>query len=280
MRPLRRGGRMRLPSQNRLTPTRMRSAPPLPWLEPGQPFPPVQHTWGPSAPIPGLLAAGGTLDVPTLVDAYRQGIFPWFSDDQPILWWNPDPRMVLRVSDFRLHPSLRKTIRAGLGSGRLVVCIDSAFDAVIQHCAHTPRKGQRGTWILPQMVAAYTALHQAGHAHSIETWWDGELVGGLYCVNLGRMVFGESMFSHRSNASKIALAALAAHCNAWNVSAIDCQQNTAHLAALGAREMPRQDFLQIVHRERLAPSPDWRWNPVHWNAWLNRSTATQAHNPA
>lgn len=247
---------------------------PLPWLEPGQPFPPVEQTWGQGTPIPGLLAAGGALDIPTLVQAYSQGIFPWFSEDQPILWWSPDPRMVLQVANFRLHPSLRKEIRAGLRSGRLAVQFDTAFERVISHCAHTPRKGQRGTWILPEMVAAYTALHHAGHAHSVETWWDGELVGGLYCVNLGQMVFGESMFSHRSNASKIALAALVAHCNAWGAESIDCQQNTGHLASLGACEMPRSHFIQIVQRQLRFQRPNWEFNSVYWNTWLSRSTCS------
>jgi len=248
----------------------MSRSPTLPWLEPGDPFPPSEAAWGNDAPIPGLLAAGGALDVTTLLAAYRQGAFPWFSDDQPILWWSPDPRMVLRVAEFRLHPSLRKEIRAGLRSGRLDIRIDSAFERVIQHCAHTPRRGQRGTWILPEMVAAYTALHRAGHAHSVETWWDGELVGGLYAVNIGRMVFGESMFSHRSNASKTALAALVAAATAWGVEIIDCQQNTAHLASLGAHEVPRSQFLQSVTRLSAQAAPDWRFDPIYWNPWLHR----------
>lgn len=243
----------------------------LPWLAPGEAFPPPEQAWGAGDPIPGLLAAGGVLDVPTLRRAYAEGIFPWYSADQPILWWSPDPRMVLRTHHFRLHPSLRKEIRTGLRSGRLEVKVDTAFEQVIQACAHTPRAGQSGTWIVPDMVHAYTALHHAGHAHSVETWWEGRLVGGLYCVNLGRMVFGESMFSHRSNASKMALAGLIACCKAWGVQAIDCQQNTAHLSSLGASEEPRSRFLLTVREAIREPAPTWRFDPLYWNALLDRS---------
>lgn len=243
----------------------------LPWLAPGEAFPPPGQAWGAGDPIPGLLAAGGVLDVPTLRRAYAEGIFPWYSADQPILWWSPDPRMVLRTHHFRLHPSLRKEIRTGLRSGRLEVKVDTAFEQVIQACAHTPRAGQSGTWIVPDMVHAYTALHHAGHAHSVETWWEGRLMGGLYCVNLGRMVFGESMFSHRSNASKMALAGLIACCKAWGVQAIDCQQNTAHLSSLGASEEPRSRFLLTVREAIREPAPTWRFDPLYWNALLDRS---------
>lgn len=247
-----------------------RRPPPLPWLEPGDPFPALEQAWGAGTPAPGLLAAGGALDVTSLVQAYGHGIFPWFSDGQPILWWSTDPRMVLRVADFKLQPSLRKTLRAGLRSGRLEVRFDHDFEAVIRACSGSPRKGQDGTWILPEMVAAYCALHRAGHAHSVETWWDGELAGGLYCINLGRMVFGESMFSRRSNASKIALATLVATCESWDITAIDCQQNTAHLASLGARELPRREFQLLVRQQVARPAPDWRLDPLYLSAWLDR----------
>lgn len=239
--------------------------PALPWLEPGQAFPPVALAWGANDPAPGLLAAGGTLDVPTLLDAYAEGVFPWFSEGQPILWWSPNPRMVLQVADFRLHDSLRKTLRSGLRDQRIEVRFDHDFAAVIRHCAATPRHGQQGTWILPEMVTAYEALHHAGHAHSVETWWDGQLAGGLYCVNLGGMVFGESMFSHRSNASKIALAGLVAFCRSHGLAAIDCQQNTAHLASLGAREMDRARFVGLVQRATTRPAPTWQFLSVYWN---------------
>lgn len=251
----------------------------LPWLDPGAPFPSVTLAWTAHDPIPGLLAAGGDLTVPTLLRAYAAGIFPWFGDEQPILWWSPDPRMVLRPADFRLHPSLRKAMRAGFRQGRLQICVDTAFERVIRACASTPRPDQNGTWILPDMVAAYTALHRAGHAHSIETWWDGALVGGLYCVNLGRMVFGESMFSHRSNASKMALAALVACCRAWGVPAVDCQQNTRHLASLGAREMPRADFVHTVQQASAQPTPDWSWQPLYWQQWMDAQPTGTSDRP-
>ncbi|WP_342129775.1 leucyl/phenylalanyl-tRNA--protein transferase [Hydrogenophaga sp. OTU3427] len=242
-----------------------RRAPALPWLEPGQDFPPVDTAWAADAPAPGLLAAGGALDAPTLRRAYAHGIFPWFSEGQPILWWSPDPRMVLQVADFRLHDSLRKQLRAGLRSGRIELRFDHDFTAVIGHCAGAARPGQHGTWILPEMVDAYTELHRLGVAHSVETWWDGVLAGGLYCVGIGQAVFGESMFSLRSNASKIALAALVAFCRAHGLRSIDCQQNTAHLGSLGAREMPRERFVQSMRMAVALPPPVWRFDSVYWD---------------
>ena len=245
----------------------------LPWLEPGEPFPDVAQAWGAGAPAPGLLAAGGALDVPTLRQAYTHGIFPWFSAGQPILWWSPDPRMVLQTAQFRLHRSLRKTLQSLLLQGRLEVRMDTAFTSVIGACAEAPRRGQDGTWILPEMVAAYTALHQAGFAHSVETWIDGELVGGLYCVAVGRAVFGESMFARRTDASKIALAALVAFCRQHGIPQVDCQQNTGHLATLGAAEMPRQAFLEVVQAQQTAPAPCWTFEPLYWKQVL----ASPAH---
>ena len=245
----------------------------LPWLEPGEPFPDVAQAWGAAAPAPGLLAAGGALDVPTLRQAYTHGIFPWFSAGQPILWWSPDPRMVLQTAQFRLHRSLRKTLQGLLLQGRLEVRMDTAFTSVIGACAQAPRRGQDGTWILPEMVAAYTALHQAGFAHSVETWIDGELVGGLYCVAVGRAVFGESMFARRTDASKMALAALVAFCRQHGIPQVDCQQNTGHLATLGAAEMPRQAFLEVVQAQQTAPAPRWTFEPLYWKQVL----ASPAH---
>jgi leucyl/phenylalanyl-tRNA---protein transferase len=241
---------------------------PLPWLEPGQAFPPVAEAWGDEDPAPGLLAAGGVLDVPTLVSAYSQGIFPWYSAGQPILWWSTDPRMVLEPASFRLHRSLRKTIQALLRAGRLEVRMDHDFERVIRACAHTSREGQSGTWILPPMVQAYSRLHQAGVAHSVETWIDDELAGGLYCINLGAMVFGESMFSRQSNASKVALAALVAFASENALPLIDCQQNTPHLASLGARLMGRQAFCAQVRQALAHRSPVWRFQPVYWQKIL------------
>jgi leucyl/phenylalanyl-tRNA--protein transferase len=236
----------------------------LPWLAPGDPLPAPAEAWGPHDPVPGLLAAGGALDVPTLVDAYRHAVFPWFSDDQPILWWSPDPRMTLAPASFRLHRSLRKVLQAFRNNPRCEIRIDHGFDTVIRACSAAPRDGQSGTWIVPPMVEAYGALHRAGHAHSIETWIDGELVGGLYCVAIGRAVFGESMFARRTDASKIALAALVCLCRRHGVQLIDCQQNTAHLASLGASEMPRERFVAHVARAREEAGPPWHFEPVYW----------------
>ncbi len=245
---------------------------PLPWLAPGQDFPPAQEAWGPADPAPGLLAAGATLDVPTLVRAYSQGIFPWFSDGQPILWWSPDPRMVLQTSHFRLHRSLRKTVSRFAADPSCQLRFDTAFAQVIKNCAGTPRAGQPGTWILPSMVDAYIALHQAGHAHSVETWVNGQLVGGLYCVSLGRTVFGESMFAHQTDASKIALAGLVAFSRAKDIALIDCQQNTQHLASLGACEMHRKDFIMHAEKALRKAGPTWVFEPVYWNEILQIRT--------
>ena len=238
----------------------------LPWLQPGEAFPPATAAWGPNQPAPGLLAAGGSLDVDTLVRAYQGGIFPWFSAEQPILWWSTAPRMVLPVGEFALHRSLRKTLRRWLTDSTGEVRFDSAFPEVIRACATSPREGQGGTWIVPEMVNAYINLHLAGYAHSVETWVDGQLVGGLYCVALGRAVFGESMFARRTDASKLALCALVAYCRSQGVELIDCQQDTRHLASLGARAIPREDFLKHVARTSLLPALDWHFKPVYWNS--------------
>ena len=246
---------------------------PLPWLAPGDSLPPVTQAWGPRDPAPGLLAAGGTLDVDSLRAAYGSGVFPWFSEGQPILWWSPDPRMVLHVAEFRLHRSLRKTVQRFMRSPGCELRIDSAFGEVIRACAAGPREGQSGTWIVADMVTAYEALHAAGHAHSVETWVDRQLVGGLYCIALGRAVFGESMFARATDASKIALAALVALCRSQGVSRIDCQQNTAHLASLGAREIARSDFTQQLKLDAARPPLHWRFDPVYWSALLSTPPA-------
>lgn len=240
----------------------------LPWLEPGDPFPPPAHSWGANDPAPGLLAAGGALSVPNLCSAYAQGTFPWYGPGQPILWWAPDPRMVLHVSQFRLHHSLRKTLQAFRNRTDCGIRVNSAFETVIKACANQQRVGQTGTWIVPEMVSAYTALHTAGHCHSVETWISGELVGGLYCVALGRAVFGESMFTQVTDASKIALSALVGLCRHHGVEMIDCQQNTRHLASLGAQTIPRAQFLAHVERARHQPAPSWRFEPIYWNTLL------------
>jgi leucyl/phenylalanyl-tRNA--protein transferase len=215
------------------------------------PFPPVERAL---AEPNGLLAVGGDLTVPRLLDAYRHGIFPWYSVGQPILWWSPDPRMVLFPEEFRVARSLRRRIQ----EQRFAIRIDTAFAAVIRACSG-PRAGQRGTWITPAMIAAYEALHAAGHAHSVEAWRDGQLVGGLYGLALDRVFFGESMFAHETDASKVALAHLVAHCRELGTGLIDCQQDTAHLASLGARPVPRSEFAallgDLIHS--TAPVPGW-----------------------
>ena len=240
----------------------------LPWLEPGDPFPPVQAAWDQTQPAPGLLAAGGVLDTATLHRAYSSGVFPWFSEGQPILWWATDQRMVLVPAEFRLHRSLRKAVAKFAGDPRCELRIDSAFEQVIRACASSPRDGQSGTWIVPAMVRAYEAFHAAGFAHSVEAWIDGELAGGLYCVSIGRAVFGESMFTRVPDASKIALAGLVALCRRQQVRWIDCQQNTSHLASLGARELPREQFVAAVARDVQGPPLRWQFEPVYWREHL------------
>lgn len=187
----------------------------------------------------GLLAIGGDLSPQRLIEAYRSGIFPWFNEDEPIFWWSPDPRMVLFPGELKISRSLRKTLHKDCYQIRA----DTAFTQVMQACA-APRKGQSGTWIHPEMIAAYTALHGMGLAHSVETWIDGELVGGLYGVALGKVFFGESMFSRSTDASKIAFVHLVKQLQYWEFGLIDCQVKTRHLASLGAREISRVSFSQ------------------------------------
>jgi leucyl/phenylalanyl-tRNA--protein transferase len=242
---------------------------PLTWLAPGERFPNPSEAWDENSPAPGLLAAGGALDVETLRRAYSAGIFPWYSDGQPILWWSPNPRMVLRVADFKLHPSFKKTLQRFGKTPGCEVRIDSAFRQVIESCATSPRDSQAGTWILPAMIEAYCELHQAGLAHSVETWINGKLSGGLYCVSMGGAVFGESMFSTENDASKIALAALVGFCRHHKIIQIDCQQNTRHLASLGACEVSRDQFIQGVSAGLAEPGPVWQFNALHWQEILN-----------
>jgi leucyl/phenylalanyl-tRNA--protein transferase len=203
----------------------------------------------------GLLAMGGDLSVARLLDAYRHGIFPWCNPGEPILWWSPDPRMVLVPGEVRVTRSLAKRIR----NAGFEVRVDTAFAEVMRACA-APREGESGTWISPAMVAAYTRLHQAGYAHSVETWHDGRLVGGLYGVAIGRMFYGESMFSREPDASKVALVRLAQQLQQWGFGLIDCQMETSHLASLGARTMPRAAFIA-----RLAELVNWPHRPGPWN---------------
>jgi leucyl/phenylalanyl-tRNA--protein transferase len=214
----------------------------LPWLDRDDPFPPPESALREPS---GLLCAGADLSVPRLLDAYRRGIFPWYSGDEPILWWSPDPRMVLFCEELKVSRSLSKNLR----NKGFEVRMDSDFARVIKACAG-PRKGAAGptagTWISPEMRAAYVALHRAGHAHSFETWREDKLVGGLYGVMIGRMFYGESMFSTETDASKVALVGLVEELRRRGMPLIDCQQRTPLLASLGAREIPRRDFLRRV----------------------------------
>lgn len=208
---------------------------PLALLRGNTPFPPVEHALREPN---GLLAIGGDLSPERLLDAYRHGIFPWFNESDPILWWSPDPRMVLFPDEIKVSRSLRKT----LTQRHYEVRMDTAFEQVMRACA-APRPYASGTWIQEGMVAAYCELHRQGHAHSVETWVAGELVGGLYGVAIGRMFYGESMFSRRSDASKIALVHLCRLLAQQGVGMIDCQMHTQHLASLGARQIPRSEFI-------------------------------------
>ncbi|TAJ77172.1 MAG: leucyl/phenylalanyl-tRNA--protein transferase [Gallionellaceae bacterium] len=223
-------------------------------IQDNHPFPPVELAL--ERPN-GLLAAGGDLSPARLLEAYRHGIFPWFNADDPILWWSPNPRMVLFPNEFKISHSLRKVLR----NGQYEIRTDTGFEQVMRACA-APRNGEPGTWISEEMVRAYCALHRMGHAHSVEIWMDGELAGGLYGMALGRMFYGESMFSRKTNASKIALAHLTGQLERWNFAMIDCQMNTPHLASLGAREIPRGEFVrrlqELIH---CPPVRIWNFDP-------------------
>ena len=225
----------------------------IPWLTHDTPFPPV----GRALRSPnGLLAAGGELSASRLLEAYQHGIFPWFNPGEPILWWSPDPRMVLIPGEFKISRSLAKVLRNASHQVRT----DTAFEQVMRACA-APRGKHYGTWISEDMIAAYCELHQLGYAHSVETWIDGNLAGGLYGVSIGRMFYGESMFSHASNASKIALAHLARQLERWQFGMIDCQMNTPHLGSLGAREIPRSEFIaQLQELVNCAPITHWQFD--------------------
>ena len=224
----------------------------IPWLEKGDDFPPVERAL--KRPN-GLLCAGADLSPERLLAAYRKGIFPWYSGDEPILWWSPDPRMVLYVDELKISRSLAKNLR----NKGFEVRIDSAFEKVVLNCAR-PRKDEAGTWLGKDMQRAYLARHRAGYAHSFETWRDGELAGGLYGVALGRMFYGESMFSRATDASKIALVSLALHLKSRGFPLIDCQVHTALLASLGARELSRRSFLRALAALVNYDEPVKSWN--------------------
>jgi leucyl/phenylalanyl-tRNA--protein transferase len=240
------------------------------WLRSaGDALPDTRQALPANSEAPGLLAAGGELTPERLAEAYSKGVFPWYSTGQPVLWWAPDPRMVLWVAEFKLSHSLRKTLSRFARTPHCEVRIDSAFERVIGACASTPREGQDGTWIVDDMVRAYSRWHALGTAHSFETWVDGELVGGLYGVGIGGMFFGESMFAHRTDASKIALAALICFCREHGIDLIDCQQRTGHLASMGGRELPRGDFEAAVAQRAARPAPQgWTYHQRLWKHLL------------
>lgn len=236
----------------------------IPWLDRDTPFPDISEALTQADGAPGLLAAGADLSPERLLNAYRHGIFPWFSEGEPILWWSTDPRMVLFTENFAVSDSLRKTLkkidRSGGPSSRWQIRFDSAFEEVMRSCA-APRKDGGGTWISEDMVAAYTELHRLGFAHSSEAWLDGALVGGAYGVSIGHMFYGESMFARVTDASKIALAYLVHFLKENGVSMIDCQQETAHLASLGAAPISRCEFTTRV-REAIREPQIENWKPV------------------
>jgi leucyl/phenylalanyl-tRNA---protein transferase len=226
---------------------------PLRWLDPDDveaPFPDVEYAF---KEPDGLLAIGGDLSPSRLLRAYRQGIFPWYSDDQPILWWSPDPRNVLYPERLRMSRSLRRTLK----QNAFVVTTDTAFRRVIMCCAE-PRGAGEGTWLTPDMIEAYSRLHTLGYAHSAESWYEGELVGGLYGLALGKVFFGESMFARRSDASKVAFVRLVEHLRQWGYVLIDCQVASAHLASFGAEPVRRRDFIAILNRYCDLPT---LWGP-------------------
>ena len=235
----------------------------IPWLETDTPFPDVSRAL--TVEAPGLLAAGADLSPQRLLEAYKRGIFPWFAEGQPILWWSTDPRMVLHTDRFKISDSLAKTLRrverSRIDRGRWDVRFDSAFEDVMRACA-APRRDGPGTWISNDIIAGYSGLYTLGHAHSAEVWLDGELVGGAYGVCIGRMFYGESMFARVSDASKVALAYLVAFLRRHGVALIDCQQETGHLASLGAAPIPRARFLEHVHAATEAPAiGPWQVGP-------------------
>lgn len=214
-------------------------------------FPPCHY-----AEPDGLLAVGGDLSPERLLLAYRMGIFPWYSEDTPILWWSPDPRLVLFPEELKVSSSLRRAIRKGV----FQVTMDRAFRQVMEGCATIVRKSAEGTWILPEMVEAYCRLHRLGYAHSVESWYGGELVGGLYGVAIGRVFFGESMFARMTDASKVAFVHLVGLLRHWDFELIDCQVTTTHLQRFGAREIPREEFLDRLETALVKSTYRGRWS--------------------
>ena len=218
----------------------------IPWLGPNDAFPNPLLTSDPDATVPGLFAVSERIYPNQLQSAYQLGLFPWYSDNQAVLWWSPDPRMVLVPTEFKCSDSLKKSLRNFIADNSKAILVDQDFSEVVRACATSKRKDQDSTWITHEIVDAYTALFEAGKAHCIAVTDQDILIGGLYCVCFGKAVFGESMFSKQSDSSKIALAALCAFCAQNGVPMIDCQQETAHLSSLGASPIKRETFLQSL----------------------------------
>jgi leucyl/phenylalanyl-tRNA---protein transferase len=223
------------------------------WLTNELSFPHPQN-----ASSDGLLAVGGDLSVERLLLAYESGIFPWYNKEEPILWWSPDPRFILKPSEIKISKSMRQIIR----KKKFNVTFNQCFENIIINCSIVPRNGQSGTWLTDEMIDAYIQLHKLGYAHSVETWQDGKLVGGLYGLSLGKCFFGESMFAKVSNASKVSLIHLAESLNDWNFNIIDCQAHTNHLASLGAKFISRIEFLNYLQINKREPVLNKCWDSV------------------
>lgn len=240
------------------------------WLGADDPFPNPLLSKDPDPSVPGLIAVSDRIYPGQLARAYQAGIFPWYSENQPVLWWSPDPRMVLKPTNFKCHESLKKTIRHFLSDPSKQIMVDDDFGSVVRSCATTPRKEQDGTWITHEIMNAYTNLHEQGHAHSIAITENNQLIGGLYCVAFGGMVFGESMFSRQTDASKLALAALCAWCAKNIVEMIDCQQETTHLRSLGGAPISREIFLAHLQNALKQSNIEipWTFNKEILGHWL------------
>jgi leucyl/phenylalanyl-tRNA--protein transferase len=231
------------------------------WLRTNSPFPSPRDFVQDDPELPdGLIAISDSINENRLIAAYRQGIFPWYSKGQPVLWWCTSPRMVLETSHIKISKSLHKKIRQVQTNPDWEIKIDTSFQMVMELCANTQRKAQDDTWITTEIIDSYVTLHHLGIAHSVEMWYQNELVGGLYGINLGKMMYGESMFTRVTDASKIALTALCAWCATVGIRLIDCQQETHHLGSLGAQPIPKNEFLDWIESQIDLPTPPWNWN--------------------
>jgi leucyl/phenylalanyl-tRNA--protein transferase len=240
----------------------------IPWVKQDEALPSPRLNPDPDQRFPGLMAFSEDLNADRLIEAYRQGMFPWYSAGEPIMWWCTHPRMVLPTKNFKASLSLKKKIAQVCEDESWEIRVDHSFQKTIEACAAKPRPGQNGTWITDEIIQAYTDLHQQGFAHSIETWHNAKLIGGLYCVSFGTMIFGESMFTHETDASKLALAALCGWCNLVGIEVIDCQQETKHLASLGAAPMTRELFLDWTEQHVDLSAPQWRFGKNTLKYWL------------